>query len=93
MTPPDTSKPKAMTWDEYADIVEAAWQLVLNDPACSEHKVQSFLENHPCMLPGYDAFNNAVRRESLPPGPIYEAAFSQPRLLPGTKSYVPDFMW
>jgi hypothetical protein len=93
VAPTSTSKPKAMTWDEYADIVEAEWQLVLNDPACSEHQIQSFLEDHPCMLPGYDAFSNAVRREGLPPGPIYEAAFSQPRLLPGTKSYVPDFMW
>ena len=82
-----------MSWDEYADIVEAEWQQVLNDPNGTEAKVHSFLEDHPCLIPGYDAFNASARREGLPPGPIYEAVFSKPRLMPGRDSYVPDFMW
>ena len=50
MTAASTSKPKAMTWDEHADIVEAEWQVVLNDPGCSEHKIQRAL----CKTPHRD---------------------------------------
>jgi hypothetical protein len=42
-----------------------ALSLVLNHPACSEHKIQSFLEDHPCMLPGYQTAGRRARSWSL----------------------------
>jgi hypothetical protein len=82
-----TGTPAAMGWDEYRAVVRNEWHQVLNAADTHEPEVHAFLERHPCMVPGYDAFH-----ASLEPGPIYNCLFSKP-VLPGIERRIPDFMW
>ncbi|QXN94556.1 DUF4263 domain-containing protein [Nocardia iowensis] len=93
MDPEHDSWPQAMGWDEYADIVGLEWQSILNATDCAEETIHKFLEDHPCLVPGHDAFRGAnwINGE---PGPIREALFTKPRIGSGRSGYyIPDFMW
>jgi hypothetical protein len=76
-----------MSWDEYRAVILREWHQVLDSPETHEPEIQSFLQDHPCMVPGYDAFHAA-----LEPGPVYNCVFTQP-VLPGVVRRIPDFMW
>lgn len=82
-----TNGPPAMSWDEYSEAVSREWSSVLSDPANREPELHAFLEMHPCLVPGHDAFH-----ASAEPGPVYATLFSRPPL-PGVRKRVPDFMW
>lgn len=79
-------KPAPMSWTEYEARLQSAWQALLDsDP--SECVVQSFLEKHPCLLPG--VFNMGTTSGHYP---YPDAVISQPPLA-AVGSRVPDFMW
>src|SRR5262249_30269965 len=59
----------------------------LSDETTGEKDAQKFLERHPCLIPGSDAFEASNR-----PGPIHSTVFSQP-VIPGITRRIPDFMW
>lgn len=71
--------PTPTSWDEYAQTVSAEWDRVLADPNVGEPEMHDFLEKHPCMVPGHDAFN-AAGLGRLPAGPIRACLFSKPPL-------------
>jgi hypothetical protein len=81
-----------MSWDDYAEIVTAEWHKLLNDPAVGEPEIHDFLEQHPCLVPGYDAFDGAGYG-NLPAGPGHCCLYSKPPLPYGTAKRIPDFMW
>lgn len=83
--------PTPTSWDEYAQTVSAEWDRVLADPNVGEPEMHDFLEKHPCMVPGHDAFN-AAGLGRLPAGPIRACLFSKPPL-PGISRRIPDFVW
>ena len=79
------------SWDEYVQIVFEEWGQMLSDPNVGEPEMHDFLEKHPCMIPGHDAFN-AAGPGRTPAGPIRACLFSKPPL-PGISKRIPDFMW
>lgn len=84
--------PPPMPWDDYAKIVDPRWRALLNDPATGEAEIHAFLEMHPCLVPGHDAFEGAGHG-NLPAGPGSCCVFSKPPLPYGNTIRVPDFMW
>lgn len=77
------------TWEDYERLLQDDWHSLLNSPAPpAEAQVQTFLEQHPCMVPGaygivggesghYPALCGVIRRAPLP---SYDKR-------------VPDFLW
>jgi hypothetical protein len=84
----ETPPVPAMTWDDYELLVRKEFEALLLSDA-DEKKMQSFLETHPCMVPG--AFDLAGGLQS---GhyPFPTALISQP-ILPSYTYRKPDFMW
>jgi hypothetical protein len=79
--------PPPMTWAEYANIINNKWSELLNSESSKEEVFQSFLEQHPCMLPGPFGLIGTSGHSPYP-----AAAISQP-FLPDFTRRVPDFMW
>ena len=78
-----------MEWEKYEQLIIAEWNKLLNqNPGPTEKEIQSFLERHPCMVPG--AFN-LIGAESGHP-PMFCGLISQP-ILPSYNYRKPDFMW
>lgn len=78
--------PAAPSWETYESLVMNAWKTLLDrDPA--EAEVQTFLEKHPGLLPGYRSMTISSGHTCFPPGVI-----TQPPLQGLTKK-IPDFMW
>ncbi len=77
-----------MEWSEYEKLVLTGWRALMDSPDRSnEVAIQSFLETHPCMIPG--AFSLPLQSGHYPfPG----AVISQP-ILRGLGTKVPDFLW
>lgn len=82
-----TDGPPAMSWDMYSEHVSREWSNLLSEKKNREPELHEFLEMHPCLVPGYDAFH-----ASVDPGPVYATLFTKP-VLPGYRKRVPDFMW
>jgi hypothetical protein len=78
--------PKPMAWPEYERQLKQAWQDLLGSNP-TEPVVQSFLEKHPCLLPGFRTMTGSSGH-----GPFPDAVISQPPLAAIGKK-VPDFMW
>lgn len=87
-----TDGPDPLSWDEYAKRVDTDWKALLDDSTAGEEEFHAFLEMHPCLVPGHDAFEGAGHG-NLPAGPGRCAMFSKPPLPYGTTRRVPDFMW
>jgi hypothetical protein len=49
-----------MPWDRYKEVVSEEWGNLLSSTDIGEPEVHSFLEQHPCLLPGYDAFEGRI---------------------------------
>ena len=84
-TPPEPP----MRWETYEGILSAEWPALLNSSASlPERAVQSFLEQHPVLVPG------AFTVLGSPSGhyPLHAALISQPPL-PSLGHRIPDFMW
>ena len=80
-------RPRATSWEDYETYVRKSWtQLLAANP--DEAVVQSFLEQHPCLVPG--AYGHLVMASGH--GPYPEALISKPNLS-GTFTRIPDFMW
>lgn len=82
-----------MRWEKYASIVRREWADLLGQPNASEQDFHKFLERHPCLIPGHDAFMSAGGWDN-PAGPVAGCGFvvSKP-LIPGISNRFPDFMW
>lgn len=83
--------PKPLSWDEYAPIVRREWRELLDRDGTGESDFHEFLERHPCLIPGCDAFTGAAGWDN-PAGSINGFVISEP-LLPGIPIRYPDFMW
>ena len=83
--------PAPLSWDEYAPIVRREWRELLDKDGTEELDFHEFLERHPCMIPGCDAFTGARGWEN-PAGPVNGVVISKP-LVPGISNRYPDFMW
>ena len=83
--------PKALSWDAYARIVQREWRELLDRDGTGESDFHEFLERHPCIIPGCDAFTGAGGWDN-PAGPVNGFVISEP-LLPGISNRYPDFMW
>lgn len=81
----DISAPPAMEWDVYEKVVKEEWHSLLSSNKTTEPDIQKFLENHPCMVPGWNG-----RLENKWPFPA--ALICQP-VLPDFNRKIPDFMW
>jgi hypothetical protein len=80
--------PPAWAWEEYEDYLHRAWAEVLAaDP--TEAEVQSFLEHHPCLVPGGEGGGESIGGHH---GPFPDVLITQPELS-GLRRPVPDFMW
>lgn len=80
------SPPPPMSWQEYEPRLRSQWNLILDQNATDERAIHSFLERHPCLLPG--AF-------SFPPSghyPVWSGVISRPPLS-ADGHLIPDFMW
>jgi hypothetical protein len=82
------SGPPPMEWQEYKRRVQAAWQALL-DSSPGEPAVQSFLEQHPSLVPGS---HSALGRLTSGHGPFPSALITQPSLA-GLGERTPDFVW
>ncbi len=81
--------PAAMPWDIYKKQLRARWQALLDrEPSPAEKTVQSFWEEHPCLVPG--AFGVVGNRSGH--YPHLAAVVAQPPL-PSYNRRVPDFLW
>lgn len=78
--------PPPMAWDEYERRLKGEWQHVL-DSAENEAVIQTFLEKHPCMIPGSSSMTMTSGHYPFP-----DAVISQPPLV-GIGERIPDFMW
>jgi len=77
-----------MAWESYKKIISDEWKVLLtSESAQSEPNIHSFLEKHPCMLPG--AFGLGFTSGHYP---TLSAAISKP-VLPSYGPRIPDFMW
>jgi hypothetical protein len=83
--------PRPLSWDEYAPIVRREWRELLDRDGNGESDFHEFLERHPCMIPGCDAFTGAGGWDN-PAGSVNGFVISKP-LLPGISNRYPDFMW
>ncbi|BCM66486.1 MULTISPECIES: Shedu anti-phage system protein SduA domain-containing protein [Streptomyces] len=88
VTDENPDRPQAPTWEEYQSWLQPKWKSLLeSDP--NERQMQSFLESHPCLLPG--------ATDSIGQGGHHSASFSavirQPPLEGLGPKRVPDFMW
>lgn len=82
------SPPPAMSWKDYSQIVEHEWQKLLASPHGEvEANIQTFLETHPCMVPGSQSMSGTSGH-----APILASLLKQPRLS-GFSQKIPDFMW
>ncbi len=80
--------PDPMPWDAYERIVQHEWTTLLNrEPPPAEQQIQSFLEQHPCLIPG--AFSLGSRSGHHP----YPCAVIAQAPLPSYNHRVPDFLW
>ena len=87
----ETESPPAppMRREDYEQLVLAGWNdLLASVSSPSEKAVHSFLEQHPCLVPG--AFN--VIGGSSGHYPVMSALISRPPL-PSYDRRIPDFMW
>ena len=78
--------PEAERFEHYTNrLAEDFQRLLEGDP--EEAELQSFFEQHPCLVPG-------IRSLGMHPSgfPVHGLLISQPRL-PGLREKVPDFMW
>jgi hypothetical protein len=84
-----TGVPAPMAWDDYHAIVDREWQVLLNrKPSPSEREVQTFLQDHPCLIPGaYCLVGNQSGHCPWLCSVIAQAP------LPSYNKRVPDFMW
>ncbi|WP_167972760.1 Shedu anti-phage system protein SduA domain-containing protein [Lentzea indica] len=88
-----TDGPPALSWDDYSEEVIQEWAIFLKRPPANEREVHKFLEKHPCLVPGHDAFVGATPENYFhPPNPLRQMLVSQPPL-PGITKKVPDFLW
>lgn len=78
--------PAAPTWDTYQAVVMQAWTALLAR-APSEAGVQSYLERHPGLLPGYRSMTITSGHTCFPAGVITHPP------LAGLSKKIPDFMW
>jgi len=77
-----------MSWEDYEAIVSPEWNTLLDSlQQGQEKRVQTFLETHPCMIPGASHLPFLTGNGSFP-----TAVISQPPLR-GLSTKVPDFMW
>lgn len=77
-----------MDWWAYEEIILREWDTLLSsDESKSEAAVRSFLERHPCMVPGSRGLFGDGHHAPFP-----AAVISQP-VLPGLERRVPDFLW
>jgi hypothetical protein len=77
-----------MSWPVYRSRLEEAWTaLATADESKDESKVQRFLEQHPCLLPGPFGMRGNSGHD-----PFLGAVITQPNL-PGGVTRTPDFMW
>ncbi len=79
---------KAITWEEYEPRLWSEWQQLLARKP-EEREVQSFLELHPCLLPG--AFGEVGPGGHH--GPQLAGVFREPPLKGLSRTRRPDFMW
>lgn len=85
----ETDGPPPMGWDEYAHIVRREFRDLIDRPETTERHMQAFLEDHPCLVPGFDGFQGSDNE----PGPIHSVLFSQPEIPSVPRRHRPDFMW
>jgi hypothetical protein len=78
--------PPPMRWDEYREIVIQEWERLLAS-STDERDFQSFLEQHPSLLPGSFGVVGPGNH-----GPFPAAVISQP-VLPAFTRRIPDFLW
>ncbi|HEV8326389.1 MAG TPA: Shedu immune nuclease family protein [Nitrospiraceae bacterium] len=77
-----------MRWDEYKPLLQEKWSSLLDSQEANEEKnLQSFLEEHPCLIPGAFGVNFSSGHFPFPC-----AVIAQPALR-GLGTKVPDFMW
>lgn len=82
--------PPASPWEDYAQEVYERWnKLLASSESDEERKLQIFLEQNPCLIPG---IANTVFDDLGAHGPMLNAVITQPPLH-GLGSYIPDFMW
>jgi hypothetical protein len=83
-----TNGPAAMHWGDYEAVITRDWQALLSSGACGDERVfQTFLERHPCLVPGpFGLFGTSGH------APYPAAVISQP-VLPDFTRKTPDFMW
>jgi hypothetical protein len=77
-----------MSWQTYSSRLEKTWASLL-DGQPSEPEVQSFLEQHPALVPGS---HQALGRMKTGHGPFPSALITQPTLQ-GLLRRTPDFLW
>ncbi|MFG1637449.1 Shedu anti-phage system protein SduA domain-containing protein [Pseudonocardia alni] len=84
----DPDRPQPPSWQEYVDWLTPRWDALLaSDPA--EPAVQSFLEQHPCLIPGAHGDVGPGGHH----GPVLGGVFAEPPLQGLDKHRRPDFMW
>lgn len=77
-----------MTWDDYANKVQAEWKALLDsDAGQGEKPIQRFLETHPSLVPGAQSMSGPSGHSAYP-----AALIRQPKL-PSFDYKIPDFMW
>lgn len=77
-------RPRRIPTDKYAQISNERYKALLDaDP--TEREMQSFLEQHPWMVPVWRGSGRDLY-------PLHCGLIARPRL-PGQKYYEPDFMW
>lgn len=78
--------PEPLGFEEYKHDLLKQWNNLLEDNP-SEKRIQRFLEDNPCLVPG--AWTPGTKSGHYP---LHCALISQPRL-PGLQARQPDFMW
>lgn len=77
-----------MSWDDYATRLRVEWKKLL-DSHPDERAIQTFLEQHPSLVPGS---HSAMGRLSSGHGPFPSALVTQPSLN-ALGQRTPDFLW
>lgn len=78
--------PQPMSWEDYEKKLKVEWNSLLESKP-SEPNVQTFLEKHPCLLPGPFTMDGKSGHYPFP-----DAVISKPPLS-GIGDRIPDFMW
>ncbi len=82
------SGPKATSWTNYFDMTMVTWtELLENAHKHQESSFQSFLEKHPCMVPGAFSIDSSCGH-----APFFYSLITQPKLHSRTPR-IPDFLW